>query len=99
MPITQIIKFASIIVTSLAIILELLLIFSWLNNANFLPINIIIIWLAHVAIFSHFIEGIIAFWYIKSKNIIDKNPLKYGIYTFFTGTLSLTELFDINKNI
>jgi hypothetical protein len=49
----------------------------------------ILIWVASFAIFSHLIEGILAGYYAYKQG---KNAIKYGFYTFFTGTISLLEL-------
>jgi RsiW-degrading membrane proteinase PrsW (M82 family) len=49
----------------------------------------IITLLAFIALISHFIEAIIAFVYTYNKT---DNPLKLAIYTFFTGTLGLKEI-------
>ncbi|MBD2138780.1 hypothetical protein H6F32_14610 [Anabaena sp. FACHB-1237] len=45
----------------------------------------------HVALFAHFIEGIIASIYAPTKN---KPAIKYGIYTFLVGTVGLLELWE-----
>lgn len=51
----------------------------------------IITWLAFIALISHFIEAIIAFIYTYNKA---DNPLRLAIYTFFTGTLGLREIWN-----
>ncbi len=59
----------------------------------------LILWVGSFAITVHFIEAVVAVFYASSRN---KNPIKYGIYTFFVGTVGLLELFDrdilFNKN-
>ncbi len=47
--------------------------------------------LGTLAIVIHAIEGIIAGFLAKDKQ---KNPLYYGIYAFFVGTIALYELFE-----
>lgn len=62
-----------------------------LNN-QLLPTNLkSIFWLASVALIAHSIEGLIAAIKANSR---DKNPLTYGIYTFFVGFIGLKELSD-----
>lgn len=46
--------------------------------------------LERFALTAHLIEGIIAVIYAPIKQ---QNPIKYGIYTFFVGTIALIELF------
>lgn len=41
------------------------------------------------AIAAHLLEGILAAVYAPSKQ---RNPLMYGLYTFFVGTIGLVEL-------
>ena len=48
----------------------------------------------HLALLAHFIEAIIASIYAPRKN---QSAIKYGIYTFFVGTVGLVELWD-NKS-
>ncbi|MGF1486946.1 MAG: hypothetical protein ACFBSE_07520 [Prochloraceae cyanobacterium] len=54
-----------------------------------------IYWLERPALMIHLIEGIIAAYYSTNK---EKNPLIYGIYTFFVGTIGLWELLKNNKS-
>ncbi len=55
-----------------------------------LPDNFdLIFWVGRCAVTIHFIEGIIAGYWSFLKQ---KNPIKYGIYTFFVGTVGLLEL-------
>lgn len=62
-----------------------------LNN-QLLPTNLkSIFWLASIALIAHGIEGLIAATKAASRH---KNPLTYGIYTFFVGTVALKELSD-----
>jgi hypothetical protein len=46
-------------------------------------------WLASVALVAHGIEGLIAASKARDRH---KNPLLYGIYTFFVGFVGLQEL-------
>ncbi|HEY9634751.1 MAG TPA: hypothetical protein V6D14_15215 [Coleofasciculaceae cyanobacterium] len=50
-----------------------------------------IFWIERFAIFIHLVEGVIAASYAPSRKNM---PIKYGIYTFFVGTVDLLELFD-----
>jgi hypothetical protein len=102
----QIIKIVSTVVITAAIGLE-----TWFYIPNlfkesgilFLNINIstvlesrflsLMLWVGSFAITVHFIEAVIAAFYASSRN---KNPIKYGIYTFFVGTVGLLELFERN---
>ncbi|MEO0014281.1 MAG: hypothetical protein RLZZ535_2670 [Cyanobacteriota bacterium] len=55
-----------------------------------LPPNLIsLFWLGSIALVAHGVEGIIAGLKARSHN---KNPLLYGIYTFFVGFVGLQEL-------
>ncbi len=84
------IKIVSTLLICAAIGLEIFNIYM-LWRSQILPSQLkIIIWVGRFAIFSHLIEGILAGYY---SNLQEKNPIKYGIYTFFTGTISLLELF------
>lgn len=47
------------------------------------------LWLGHIALIAHGIEGLIAASKAGSKG---KNPFIYGIYTFFVGFPGLQEL-------
>jgi hypothetical protein len=48
-------------------------------------------WLGSIALLAHGVEGVIAGLKARSHN---KNPLLYGIYTFFVGFVGLQELAD-----
>lgn len=55
-----------------------------------LPANLNpLFWLGSVALIAHAFEGIIAATKARSHA---KNPLSYGIYTFFVGFIGLQEL-------
>lgn len=49
-----------------------------------------VIWFERFAMTIHFFEGAIAAVYAPSRQ---KQPIAYGIYTFFVGTVGLLELF------
>ncbi len=88
--IAGLIKIASIILITSAIGLELGNTFGLLNT-NQIPNNLTPIFgIARFALIAHLFEGIIAAIYARSKS---KLPFKYGIYTFFVGTVGLVELF------
>lgn len=84
-----VIKVISIVFITSAIGLEL-----WniqvLTANNSLPniLNPILI-IAHLALSAHLAEAVVAAYYAPSKN---KMPIKYGVYTFFVGTIGLLEL-------
>ena len=62
---------------------------------KYLPSNLQpVFWLGSVALIAHAIEGVIA---ATKVNGSDRNPLTYGIYTFFVGFVGLQELSD-DKN-
>lgn len=54
-----------------------------------------VFWIGRFALAAHAIEGIIAILYAGSK---EKMPIRYGIYTFFVGTVGLIELFETEVN-
>ncbi|MEO1428683.1 MAG: hypothetical protein AAFV71_06355 [Cyanobacteria bacterium J06633_8] len=54
-----------------------------------------IFWIERVAVVAHLFEAVIAAFKASSK---DKIWYKYGIYTFFVGTIGLMELFQEEKN-
>ena len=87
------IKVISILLISSAISLEICNIYATINDQQLLLLSLnglnVIFWLGRFALMSHFLEAIIASIYATSKN---RNPLKYGIYTFF-GTIGLLKLF------
>ena len=53
--------------------------------ANLSPL----LWLGSLALFAHGVEGLIAAFQARSQA---KNPLAYGVYTFFVGFVGLQEL-------
>ena len=74
-----------------AIALDSNFIYLYLNNQEIPKFLVALFIIATLAIVIHFIEGIIGGFLAKNK---DKNPLSYGIYTFFVGTIALYELFE-----
>ena len=52
------------------------------------------VYLERFALISHGLEGVIAAIYGPSKG---QPPLRYGIYTFFVGTVGLVELFKAQE--
>lgn len=85
------IKILSTVLISGAIALEIWNLYVRLTHhflPDFLPV---LLWLGRIALISHFIEGIIAGIYAPAR---EKNILRSGIYTFFTGTVGLLELLD-----
>ena len=88
-----IIKIISSILIPSAIALELWNIQTITTNQELAIANILnpALILAHIALSAHFIEAIIASIYAPSKN---QPAIKYGVYTFFVGTVGLLELFD-----
>lgn len=86
----NVIKVISTIAISSAMGLELWNIYAITNDILILQSLNIFFWLGRVAIGSHLVEAIIAGFYAPAKN---QHPIKYAVYTFFTGTVGLMELF------
>ncbi|MGJ5672398.1 MAG: hypothetical protein ACR9NN_02035 [Nostochopsis sp.] len=88
---SNLIKVVSIILMTSAIALELGNIYALLHNFH-LPSSLSpIFWMGRFAITAHLIEAAIAVFFASANN---KIPIRYGIYTFFVGTVALLELFD-----
>lgn len=87
----SIIKVISTILITSAIGLESWNIYALMSNSSIPSILNPIFWVERFAVTCHFLEGIIAAFYAPSKK---KMPIKYGIYTFFVGTVGLWELFS-----
>ena len=77
-----------------AIGLELWNIYAIYNHIDIPNILQPVFWIERIAVISHLIEGIIAAYFAPSRN---KIPVRYGIYTFFVGTVGLLELFDRDR--
>ena len=85
------IKITSTILITGALGLELWNVYLNLQHAS-LPTNLnAVFWLGSIALIAHGIEGLIA---ALNANFRNKNPLTYGIYTFFVGFVGLQELFE-----
>ena len=52
-----------------------------------------VFWFGRFALISHGIEAIAALFYASTK---EKQPLGYGLYIFFVGTIGLIELFQLS---
>lgn len=84
------IKVISTVLITGAIALE-----SWNLYASFTHLPVpsslnIVFAIERFAVVAHLIEGIIAAIFASSRQ---QQPLRYGIYTFFVGTVGLLELF------
>lgn len=55
----------------------------------------VVFWIGRLALVAHGIEGAIAAILAPARS---QNPLQYGIYTFFVGTVGLAELFQMPKS-
>lgn len=88
--ILNLVKIMSSILIVSAICLELLNIYLVLHNSHILSIINPLFGIERLAIAIHLVEGIIAAYYADSR---EENPIKYGTYTFFVGTIGLVELF------
>lgn len=87
----NLVKVVSTILIMSAVGLELGNIYA-INSGIQLPENLNIVFLiGRIALGSHLIEAIIAGFYAPAKN---QQPFKYAVYTFFTGTIGLMELFS-----
>ncbi|MDH6055563.1 hypothetical protein [Umezakia ovalisporum] len=90
-----IIKVISTIFISSAIGWELWNIYALMNNISIPSSLNFIFWWERFAITAHLIAAVIAGFYAPTK---EKRPMKYAIYTFFVGTVSLIELFAHEEN-
>jgi hypothetical protein len=90
------IKYLSTILITGAIGLELWRLYLVFHN-NPIPSFIYpMLWLGRFALVAHSIEGLIAAVYAPRKQ---KASIRYGVYTFFVGTIALSELFALeDKN-
>jgi hypothetical protein len=88
------VKILSTVLITSAIGLEGWNIYSVITNSNIPSSLTPIFWVERFAMSAHFIEGVIAAFYAPSRK---KMPIKYGVYTFFVGTVGLLELFQKEK--
>lgn len=87
------VKIVAAIFTTLGLFLELWNIYHIVYHTQIYPTVTKLIWLAHFVITAHFLEAVIAAFLISSKTPSeDRKPFRYGIYTFFVGTVGLLEL-------
>ena len=85
----KLIKATSITLITGALGLELWNVYLLSNNAV-LPDNVKpFFWLGSIALVAHGVEGFIAAFKARDRNL---NPITYGIYTFFVGFVGLQEL-------
>lgn len=85
-------KIISIILISSAIICELCSAYILVNNYESHNYLRFLLWISRCALIIHFIESLIVVYYIRLENKSYKNYVKYGIYSFLVGTVSLLEL-------
>ncbi|WP_157871979.1 hypothetical protein [Gloeothece verrucosa] len=78
-----------------ALIVQFINVYAILNHQKLPFFMIVIFWVAGLGLLIHLIEAILAFFY---GLFYRKNSVKLGIYIFFTGTISLLELFGINPD-
>jgi hypothetical protein len=83
------IKIISTIAMTCALGLESWNLYLHLQSKSLPPKLNSLFWLGSVALIAHGVEGLIAASKASSQ---DKNPLLYGIYTFFVGFVGLQEL-------
>lgn len=74
-----------------AIGLEIANIYASLTNRTIPSSLAPVFGIERLAVAIHLVEAIVAAYHAPSRK---KIPIKYGIYTFFVGTVGLLELFD-----
>jgi hypothetical protein len=87
----SLLKVISPVVMLGAIALELWHLEARLSHGQFPSSLIPVLWFGHFAISVHLIEAVVAAIYAPNKK---HQPIQYGIYTFFVGTVGLWELFE-----
>ncbi|MCL1472702.1 hypothetical protein [Argonema antarcticum] len=87
----RVIKLISVVLIASAIGLEIANIYGSITNSRMPSFLNPVFWLDRFAITAHLVEAIIAAYYAES---IKQMPIKYGIYTFFVGTVGLLELIE-----
>ncbi len=85
------IEFISTLLITSAIALELWNLYAIYTHTHIPNIPYLVFWIGRFALISHAIEGVITAYFAPSRN---QKPLRYGIYTFFVGTVGLLKLFD-----
>ena len=85
------VKFIAPILMLGAIALDAKFTYLFLHNQEIPKLLIALFIIATLAILTHVIEAVIAGFLARDK---EKNPLLYGIYTFFIGTIALYELLE-----
>jgi hypothetical protein len=88
-----IVKIISIILITNAIALELWNIQTLITNSQLPTILTPALFIAHFALSAHFIEALIAAYYLPIDN---QTSIKYAAYTFLVGTVGLLELWKNN---
>ncbi|MGQ4646313.1 hypothetical protein [Lyngbya aestuarii] len=89
------IKVISTVLIASAIALELGNIYATITNIK-VPLSLEPCFLiGRFAMAIHFVEGVIAAFNSPSRK---QTPIKYGVYTFFVGTVGLLELFNQDDN-
>ena len=83
------VKIVSFVLINSAIGLELWHLYASMTIKEIPRLLYVAMWIERSALLIHFIEGVLAAFYAPFKG---KSSIKYGIYTFFTGTISLFEL-------
>lgn len=89
--IAKFIKITSTIAMTIALGLEGWNLYLHLQEKTLSPNLNLLFWIAGIALIAHGVEGAIAALKASSQN---KNPVRYGIYTFFVGFVGLQELND-----
>ncbi|MGA9381647.1 MAG: hypothetical protein WBV73_23035 [Phormidium sp.] len=87
----SLLKVISPVVMVSAIALELWHLEARLTTSQFPSSLMPVLWFGHFAITVHLIEAVVAALNAPSKQ---HEPIQYGIYTFFVGTVGLWELFE-----
>ena len=83
------IKIVSTLAMTGALGLEAANLYLHLQDRSLPPRLNALFWLGSIALVAHAVEGLVAAYKARSQ---DKNPLRYGIYTFFVGFIGLQEL-------
>jgi len=87
----RLIKVISVVLIASAIGLEIANIYGLITNSRMPSFLNPVFWIERFAIVIHLVEAIIAAYYAGA---IKQMPIKYGIYTFFVGTVGLLELLE-----